>query len=122
MHFYHQGVAIQPSVARSGNVFVARVCILEEDGEVTSLGDLGHFANRRSALEFAAQCGTAFVDDEPMPRATDCYDAPKGQSADQSTTQDLLAGSQVALSTVGSALTASIASVVTSLSREESLE
>jgi hypothetical protein len=69
MHFYHQGVAIQPSVTRNGNTFVARVSILEEDGEFTSLGDLGYFANRRSALEFAARCGTAFVDDEPMPRA-----------------------------------------------------
>jgi hypothetical protein len=68
MHFYHQGVAIQPSVARSGNTFVARVSILEEDGEATSLGDLGNFANKRSALTFAARCGTAFVDDEPMPR------------------------------------------------------
>lgn len=68
MHFYHQGVAIQPSVARSGNTFVARVSILEEDGEATSLGDLGCFANRLSALAFAARCGTAFVDDEPMPR------------------------------------------------------
>ncbi|ACC75063.1 hypothetical protein PPMP20_01150 [Paraburkholderia phymatum] len=68
MHFYHQGVAIQPSVARSGHTFVARVSILEEDGEATSLGDLGYFANRLSALAFAARCGTAFVDDEPMPR------------------------------------------------------
>ncbi|MGT2477619.1 hypothetical protein [Paraburkholderia terrae] len=68
MHFYHQGVAIQPSVARNGNTFVARVSILEEDGEATSLGDLGNFANRQSALAFAARCGTAFVDEEPMPR------------------------------------------------------
>ncbi|HKR44350.1 MAG TPA: hypothetical protein VJU59_32550 [Paraburkholderia sp.] len=68
MHFYHQGVAIQPSAARNGNTFVARVSILEEDGEATSLGDLGYFANRLSALAFAARCGTAFVDDEPMPR------------------------------------------------------
>jgi hypothetical protein len=68
MHFYHQGVAIQPSIARHGNTFVARVSILEEDGEATSLGDLGYFANRLSALAFAARCGTAFVDDEPMPR------------------------------------------------------
>lgn len=68
MHFYHQGVAIQPSVARNGNTFVARVSILEEDGEATELGDLGNFANRQSALAFAARCGTAFVDAEPMPR------------------------------------------------------
>ena len=50
MLFYHHGVAIQPSVLRRGNTFVARVSILEEDGEATSLGDLGHFANRRSAF------------------------------------------------------------------------
>nr|WP_223962052.1 hypothetical protein [Paraburkholderia sabiae] len=68
MHFYHQGVAIQPSIARHGNTFIARVSILEEDGEATSLCDLGYFANRLSALAFAARCGTAFVDDEPMPR------------------------------------------------------
>ncbi|MFP3645018.1 hypothetical protein [Paraburkholderia sp. SIMBA_054] len=68
MFFYHHGVAIQPSVARSGRTFVARVSILEEDGEATSLGDLGHFANRQSAYTFALRCGAAFVDDEPMPR------------------------------------------------------
>ena len=67
MHFYYQGVAIQPSVARSGNTYVARVSILEEDGDATSLGDLGHFANRQSAFAFAVRCGTAFVDDEAMP-------------------------------------------------------
>jgi hypothetical protein len=67
MHFYYQGVAIQPSVARSGNTYVARVSILEEDGSATSLGDLGHFANRQSAFAFAVRCGTAFVDDEAMP-------------------------------------------------------
>ena len=67
MHFYHHGVAIQPSVARNGNTFVARVSILEEDGDATSLGNLGHFANRESAFAFAVRCGTAFVDDEPMP-------------------------------------------------------
>ncbi|MBP0593976.1 hypothetical protein J8I87_30725 [Paraburkholderia sp. LEh10] len=66
MHFYHQRVAIQLSAARSGNSFVARVSILEEDGETTSLGDLGHLTNRQSALAFAARCGTAF-DDEPVP-------------------------------------------------------
>lgn len=69
MLFYHHGVAIHPSVSRRGNTFVARVSILEEDGEATSLGDLGHFANRRSAFAFAVRCGTAFADDEPLPRA-----------------------------------------------------
>ncbi|MGT2477609.1 hypothetical protein [Paraburkholderia terrae] len=69
MLFYHHGVAIQPSVARSGNTFVARASILEDDGEATSLGDLGYFANRQSAFAFAVRCTTAFVDDEPLPRA-----------------------------------------------------
>ncbi|ALL70576.1 hypothetical protein K788_00042305 (plasmid) [Paraburkholderia caribensis MBA4] len=32
------------------------------------IDDLGHFANTRSALIFATWRGTAFVDDEPMPR------------------------------------------------------
>lgn len=73
MLVYHHGVAIQPSVARSGNTFVARVCILEEDGEATSLGDLGQFANPQSAFAFAVRCGTAFVDDEPLPRAPVVY-------------------------------------------------
>ncbi|MGF6741071.1 hypothetical protein [Paraburkholderia atlantica] len=41
---------------------------LEEDGEATSLGDLGYFANRQSALAFAMRCATAFADDEPMPK------------------------------------------------------
>ncbi|CAD6561310.1 hypothetical protein LMG24235_07268 [Paraburkholderia sabiae] len=59
MLVYHHGVAIQPSVTRSGNTFVARVCILEEDGEATSLGDLGHFANSQSAFAFAVRCGAA---------------------------------------------------------------
>ncbi|OUL94887.1 hypothetical protein CA601_06875, partial [Paraburkholderia hospita] len=56
-------------VARSGNTFVARVSILDEEGEATSLGNLGHFANRQSAFAFAVRCGTAFADDEPLPRA-----------------------------------------------------
>jgi hypothetical protein len=68
MYFVHHGVAILPSVSRAGNTFVARVSILEEDGEATSLGDLGQFANRESAFAFAVLCGTAFADDEPLPR------------------------------------------------------
>jgi len=47
---------------------VSRVSILEEDGEATSLGDLGYFANRQSALAFAMRCATAFADDEPLPK------------------------------------------------------
>ncbi|TCG05976.1 hypothetical protein BZM27_29685 [Paraburkholderia steynii] len=68
MIFYHHGVAIQPSVANVGRAFSARVCILGCDGAATSLGDLGHFANSRSAFAFAIRCGTAFVDEKPMPR------------------------------------------------------
>ncbi|CAD6559106.1 hypothetical protein ACFQ3P_33305 [Paraburkholderia sabiae] len=68
MYFVHHGVAIQPSVSRAGNTFVARVSILEEDGETTSLGDLGQFANRESAFAFAVRCGTAFADAEPLPK------------------------------------------------------
>jgi hypothetical protein len=67
MLFIHHGVTIKPSVTKNGHAFIARVSILEEDGEATSLGDLGHFANRESAFAFAVRCGTAFVDDEPMP-------------------------------------------------------
>jgi hypothetical protein len=66
--FYHHGVAIHPSVLKTGHAFVARVSILGEDGEATSLGDLGCFANRQSAFAFAVRCGTAFVDNEPMPK------------------------------------------------------
>ncbi|CAB3756413.1 hypothetical protein [Paraburkholderia humisilvae] len=69
MIFYHHGAAIQPSAVRHGNVFLARACILEEDGEATSLGDLGAFANRISAFEFAISYATAFVDGDPLPRS-----------------------------------------------------
>jgi hypothetical protein len=40
MHFYRHGVEIHPWVARSGNTFVARVFILQDDGETTLLGNL----------------------------------------------------------------------------------
>lgn len=68
MLFYHRGKAVQTSAAKRGRLFVSRVSILEEDGEATSLGDLGYFANRRSALAFAMRCATAFAYDEPMPK------------------------------------------------------
>ena len=68
MVLYHGGAAIQPSVMRQGNTFVARACILGEDGECTSLGNLGQFASQNSAYEFAVRSATAFVDGEPMPR------------------------------------------------------
>jgi hypothetical protein len=53
---------------RCGNTFVARACILKEDGESTSLGNLGQFASQNCAYEFAVRCATAFVDGTPMPR------------------------------------------------------
>jgi hypothetical protein len=68
MVLYHRGAAIQPSITRQGNTFVARACILKQDGECTSLGDLGQFASQNSAYEFAVRSATAFVDGEPMPR------------------------------------------------------
>ena len=68
MLIYHRGVPIEPSVEKSGNTFVAHVAIIEEDGESTSLGNLGHFANRQSAVAFAIRCGAAFVDEAPMPK------------------------------------------------------
>nr|WP_075584322.1 hypothetical protein [Caballeronia glathei] len=69
MVLYHHGAAIQASAIRKGNTFVARACILEEDGESTSLGNLGQFANQNSAYQFAIRSATAFVDGEPLPRS-----------------------------------------------------
>jgi hypothetical protein len=68
MVLYHRGAVIQPSTTRYGNTFIARACILEEDGESTSLGNLGQFASQISAYEFAVRSATAFVNGEPMPR------------------------------------------------------
>jgi hypothetical protein len=67
--FYHRGAAIQPSVMRQGTSFLARVCILGEDGHATSLSNLGAFANRVSAFQFAIRCASAFVDGQPLPRS-----------------------------------------------------
>lgn len=72
MMIFHRGVALHPSVGRSGNLFVSRVSILEEDGEETLLRGLGYFSNRESAMQFALRCGTAFVDGDPMP-VPPCY-------------------------------------------------
>ncbi|GGD74805.1 hypothetical protein [Caballeronia grimmiae] len=65
---YHNGAAIQASALRMGNVFIARASILEKDGESTSLGDLGVFANRVGAYRFAVRCAAAFIDGDVMPR------------------------------------------------------
>ncbi|MFM0667074.1 hypothetical protein PQQ78_05325 [Paraburkholderia sediminicola] len=69
MVLIHRGAAIQASTVRHGNTFVARACILKEDGESVSLGDLGQFASRNCAYEFAVRCASAFVDGMPMPRS-----------------------------------------------------
>jgi hypothetical protein len=68
MVLYHRGAAIQASSIRCGNTFIARACILKEDGESTSLGNLGQFASQNCAYEFAVRCATAFVDGAPLPR------------------------------------------------------
>jgi hypothetical protein len=67
MIFYHRGAAIQPSVTRAGHLFYARASILAQDGEATSLGDLGGFASRDCAYRFAIRCGFAFVEGESLP-------------------------------------------------------
>jgi hypothetical protein len=67
MVFYHHGAAIQPSAVRVGHCFLARASILEEDGDATSLGDLGFFASRDVAYQFAVRCAIAFVDGESVP-------------------------------------------------------
>jgi len=68
MVLHHRGATIQPSSIRSGNTFIARACILKEDGESISLGNLGQFASQKCAYEFAVRCATAFVDGSSMPR------------------------------------------------------
>nr|WP_246278924.1 hypothetical protein [Paraburkholderia ultramafica] len=68
MVLFHRGAAIQASSVRYGHTFVARACILKEDGESISLGDLGQFASPACAYEFAVRCASAFVDGAPMPR------------------------------------------------------
>jgi hypothetical protein len=68
MVLYHRGAAIQPSSIRSGNTYIARACILKEDGESTSPGNLGQFASPSCAYGFAVRCATAFVNGLPLPR------------------------------------------------------
>lgn len=65
--FYHGGAAFQPLCTRVGTTYVATASILEEDGNATSLGELGVFANRDDALNFAVRCATAFIDGDDMP-------------------------------------------------------
>lgn len=67
MVLFHLGAAIQASTIRRGNTFVARACILKDDGDSTSLGDLGQFASQSCAFEFAVRCAKAFVEGLPIP-------------------------------------------------------
>jgi hypothetical protein len=67
MIIYHRGAAFKPGVTRSGSMFVATASILEEDGQATSLGKLGVFANKDGALGFAVRCATAFIDGDDLP-------------------------------------------------------
>lgn len=69
MVLFHRGAAIRASSVRHGHMFIGRACILKEDGDSTSLGDLGEFASPACAYEFAVRCASAFVDGEPMPRS-----------------------------------------------------
>ncbi|KAK45449.1 hypothetical protein BG58_17965 [Caballeronia jiangsuensis] len=67
MIFYHRGAAVQPSAVRVGNGFVARALIQSEEGETDSLLDLGLFANRSAAMQFAIRSALAYVEGKPMP-------------------------------------------------------
>ena len=67
MIIYHGGAAFKPNVTRNGNTFVATASILEEDGQVTSLGKLGFFANEECAMHFAVLCATAFIEGDELP-------------------------------------------------------
>jgi len=67
MVIYHLGAAFEPSVTRKGAAFVARASILEEDGQSTSLGELGVFANEESALKFAVWYAAAFIEGQDLP-------------------------------------------------------
>jgi hypothetical protein len=69
MLFYHHGAAVHPSAVRVGNAFVARVIIRKQEGEVNSLVNLGTFASKAAAVQFAIRSGMAFVDDRPLPAA-----------------------------------------------------
>lgn len=69
MVLFHLGAAIKASTIRRGNTFIARACILKQDGESISLGDLGQFASQTCAFEFAVRCARAFVEGLPIPRS-----------------------------------------------------
>ncbi|KIG09440.1 hypothetical protein [Caballeronia concitans] len=74
MIIYHHGAAFEPFVTRLGTAFIAKASILETDGHLTSLGDLGVFASEESAFKFAVYSATAFIegDDLPVPPLQVC--------------------------------------------------
>jgi len=67
MIFYHHGAAVQPSAVRVGSASVARALIQTNDGVTDSLLDLGLFANRAAAMQFAIRSALAYVEGRPMP-------------------------------------------------------
>lgn len=67
MIFYHHGAAVQPSAVRIGHAFVARALIQTKNGETDSLLELGLFANRSAAIQFAIRSALAYVEGRPMP-------------------------------------------------------
>lgn len=67
MFFYHHGATVQPSVVRVGHTFVARALIQNEEGETDSLLDLGAFANKNAAMQFAVLSALAYVEGKPLP-------------------------------------------------------
>src|SRR5260370_598605 len=69
MVLYHHGAAIQPCVTKHGKAFVARASILAEDGEATSLGNLGEFASQECDFAVDVRSATAVEDGEPLPRS-----------------------------------------------------
>ena len=64
---YYQGTAFEAFVTRKGSAFVAHVSIFEEDGQLTSLGEMGVFANEECAFKFAVLVATAFIEGDDLP-------------------------------------------------------
>ena len=67
MLFYHHGVAVKPSAVQVGKAYVARVIMQKRDGEINSMVNLGTFASRAAAVQFAIRSAIAVVDGRPMP-------------------------------------------------------
>ncbi|KAK42399.1 hypothetical protein BG58_03795 [Caballeronia jiangsuensis] len=69
MVIYHHGAAVQPSVVHVGHTFVARALVQNEDRETESRLNLGTFANKNAAMQFAILSALAYVDGKPLPHA-----------------------------------------------------